>query len=158
MAKFSKAKVGDRIWSASLGWGTVDKIDDDIEYPLHINFDIDMSGWYTSDGKRYINSQVVELYWDEVKMPTDKEDKKPLNLVEFLKDNLKPTEFRLGKTSYSLVFDLLRKEWVRDECHQLYRPETVYFEYIGINVIEELDKNKITPQQLKEAFKKLEWS
>lgn len=158
MAKFSKAKVGDRVWSTSLGWGTVDEIikPEEYDYPLGVKFDIDIHEWYTMSGGKYIESKLVELYWNEIKLPTEEEDQKPFNLVEFLKNNLKPIEFEVNTICYSLLYEARRKVWGIDQNY-LIQKIGVYFENIDSKVIEELNEYKITPQQVKEAYKELGW-
>lgn len=67
MPDFSKAKAGDKVWSAAYGPGTIVNIDDDRSYPIKCGFEIGgkIAGRsYTFDGKASYN-ELPTLYWSE---------------------------------------------------------------------------------------------
>lgn len=75
MAKFDNAKVGDRVYDVLRGWGTIIAIELNQEYPIYFNADIDSFCTFTLDGKRDKIDKTPTLFWNEVKLPTDEEDK-----------------------------------------------------------------------------------
>lgn len=160
MEKFRTAKVGDKVWCVRFGWGTIYKIYDDEIYGIKVEY-INTKGMtqydsFTFDGKYYKSDINPILFWNEIKLPTTEEDKKPFDLVEFLRENLKPKEFVNDMLNYYLYFDYDSSSW-----HSLYneyceRMDT-YFKFIGCNITEELNNNMISPKQLRDAYKKLGW-
>ena len=46
------------------------------------------------DGRAEKKDANPTLFWNEIKLPAEEEDKKPFDLVEFLKKNLVPKEFK----------------------------------------------------------------
>lgn len=164
--KFSNAKMGDRVWSIVYGWGKITKVDKSKTYGIEVSFilydDSVMKKIYNFNGREDFNALYTSLFWNEVKLPTDEEDKQPFNLVEFLKENLEPKEFE-KPTSYSNWTDNLYLVYMYSECEWKYAYEriceipTVYFKSICNEVLEKLTINNVTPKQLKEAYKKLNW-
>lgn len=90
---------------------------------------------------------------------TEEPTEKPFNLTEYLKENLKPKEFKCDDDNYSIYYDYLDKELS-------YRINN-YIQDIGIvyldnpsdlnDIISTLNSHSITPQQLKDAYKELGW-
>lgn len=77
---FSNAKVGDKVWSFTYGWGEVEYIgDEDVVYPLTVNFDKGRSV-HTFSGKLF-QSQNQSLFWNEFETP-ESAYKKPLPKLE----------------------------------------------------------------------------
>lgn len=73
LTDLSKAKVGDRLWSVSKGWGTLIDIDHSgimytIHYPISVKFDACGSvEVFTMQGKKnYKFDRYSELYWDKL--------------------------------------------------------------------------------------------
>jgi hypothetical protein len=74
---FRDAKVGDRVWSPSWGWGTVVDNDPNCDFPICVEFDapFDANPRFKYDGKglNYYHNEAVGvgkqpgIYWDEVK-------------------------------------------------------------------------------------------
>lgn len=65
---FKDAKVGDRVWSVTCGWGTIDYGKWSATYPLHVQFDIHRAKIYTLDGYSDLSDTGPSLFWDEVKI------------------------------------------------------------------------------------------
>lgn len=104
MAKFSNAIIGDKVYDITLGkFGEVSGIREENLLPLEVSYS-GVIRCYALNGKRNPIDKYPTLFWNEVHLPTDKEDKKPFDLVEFLKDNLKPKKFVLGEQNYYLEF------------------------------------------------------
>ena len=81
---------------------------------------------------------------------------KPFDLVNYLKENLSPADFTKDVSNDYLGYDYCDEEWKRFvSIHKDIR--TVYFISICDTVLETLTKEKITPKQLKEAYKELGW-
>lgn len=78
------------------------------------------------------------------------------NLVKYLGENLSPTKFQNGNTNEYLGYDYNDEEW---KIFKVLSKDiiTVYFISICDTVLEKLTFEKITPDQLKEAYKKLGW-
>jgi len=83
--------------------------------------------------------------------------KEPFNLVDFLRENIKPKKFEFSKGNYYFV---TQKETVRFNCESVNETVgTYYFELMSTvySVENTLFKNKITSTQLISAMKKLGW-
>ena len=64
---FTDAKVGDRVWSLTEGWGTIiDRFSPYIYYPVAVEFDNGAYRTYTLLGRLYISDHRPTLFWDEV--------------------------------------------------------------------------------------------
>jgi hypothetical protein len=61
---FETAKVGDRVFSHTFGWGTICVIDKDNNYPIQVLFD-DNSDSFTTEGFYYKDKPTQCLFWDE---------------------------------------------------------------------------------------------
>ena len=63
---FSDAKVGDRVWSITNGWGVVkDRRTPYYHYPLNVKFEDGSCRLYTLWGRLHIEDQNPTLFWDE---------------------------------------------------------------------------------------------
>lgn len=123
---------------------------------IYFNADIDSFCTFTLDGKRSEIDKNPTLFWNEVDLTTEEEDKKPFDLVEFLRENLEPREFVCGEYNYYYFF------WAQDEkwsvCYDAINQDIkVYFDVPSEYFINMLNKNKITPKQLKNAYRELGW-
>lgn len=77
---FTDAKVGDRVWSLTEGWGTIiDRFSLYIYYPVAVEFDNGAYRTYTLLGRLYISDHRPTLFWNEVKFDTPE---KPLPQLE----------------------------------------------------------------------------
>ena len=77
---FTDAKVGDRVWSLTEGWGTVrNRLSPYTHYPLAVMFDNGAYRTYTLWGRLYIDDLNPTLFWDEVKIEAPE---KPLPQLE----------------------------------------------------------------------------
>lgn len=162
MGKFRTAKVGDKVWCVKFGWGVIARINDEEIYGIRVEY-IDTKGMtqcysFTLDGKDYPSDVNPILFWNEIKLPTTEEDKKPFNLVEFLKDKTEPIQFTNGAYNYYIYYDSLREKFYYDSVSMCDSIGTVYLRQDGIqDIVKELNENKATQQQLKDAYKELGW-
>lgn len=155
MAKFSNARKGDRVWSIIYGYGEIIAVyNANNECPLDVMFDGGKTRSYTFDGKYNTDCNHPELFWNEFNIPTDDEDKKSFDLVEFLKVNLEPREFEYESNNEYLGYD--DGEWKRCVSSRVEVP-TVYFKSICDSVTDELTTEGITVKQLIQAYKDLGW-
>lgn len=78
---FSDAKVGDRVWSLTEGWGVVTEHSTSLHYnyPLAVGFENGAHRSYTLWGLSHINDLNPTLFWDEVKVEIPE---KPLPQLE----------------------------------------------------------------------------
>ena len=94
---FSNAKIGDKVWSLTRGWGTI-TIDEDhgqsSDYPIHVRFDKGSNDYYTVCGKFYTHDINPSLFWDEIKLEIPK---KPLHKLEV---DTKVLVWNNGETKY----------------------------------------------------------
>lgn len=163
MAKFDNAKVGDRVWYIIEGWGEVERVIKNvgIRVRFKVSETVEVSNVFTFDGKRYqLNDKYPMLFWNEVKLPTDEEDKKPFDLVEFLRENLEPKEFLLEEHNNTINYSHRDGRFFYDYTIYLDRITEIYFKnskYEIVEVVQVLNENNITPQQLKQAYKILNW-
>lgn len=162
MEKFRTAKVGDKVWCVKFGWGVIASINDEEIYGIKVEY-IDTKGMtqyysFTLDGKDYPSDANPILFWNEIKLPTTEEDKKPFNLVEFLKDNTESIPFECRGANYYIYYDSYIRIFSYDHVSEYDRIGTVYLRKEGIkDIVKELNKNKATQQQLKDAYKELGW-
>ena len=156
MPKFSNAKIGDRVWSSIYGWGEINGIyDGSMLKVIFTDESKTVETYFTVDGKHNIGDKYPTLFWNEFHIPIE-EDKKSFDLVEYLKENLVPKKFVCGEYNYYCYFDGKNEKWYMnyDETTQDIK---VYFDDIDEYFADMLNKNKITPQQLKKAYKTLGW-
>lgn len=78
------------------------------------------------------------------------------NLVEFLKENLKPKEFEVGECNNYFYFNMKDNEWYVSYNHYFQEIKT-YFSNINRDFVNTLNENKVIPKELKEAYKELGW-
>lgn len=156
MSKFIEVEVDDRVFSIYDKWGTVVDIDYEDDKPIKVKFDNGNIEYFDFKGKTHPRASVVALYWREVKLPTEEEDTKFFSLMSCLKKNLKHKEFSRNGNNHVMYFDVYTNtwRWIDLDCDYLV---TVYFEGCPQQVTDELTKNNITPEQLKEAFQSLGW-
>lgn len=162
MAKFDNAKVGDRVWYIIKGWGEVERVIKNIGIRVRfkVSETVEVSEVFTFDGKRYqLNDKYPMLFWNEVKLPTDEEDKR-FDLVEYLKENLQPVEFNEDKFNYFLTYNVRSKELEFNASMICIDIHLTYFHLNSDelkNIEKVLNDNKVTIQQLKQAYKILNW-
>ena len=99
------------------------------------------------------------LFWNEVKLPTVEEDKKPFDLVNFLRYNLEPKEFEQDTSNIELYFSHKTNRWNWGSNIMTQSIGVVYFKASDklSCVVDTLNDNKITIQQLKQGYKELGW-
>ena len=70
MAQFSEAKIGDRVWSISFGWGKIEKVNISFrDENIGVKFEIDKNHglWFYYNDGRYMKDDLnPTLFWDEV--------------------------------------------------------------------------------------------
>lgn len=160
MAKFSDAKVEDRVWDIRYGWGVVTDTNDlsGGDYVLIVEFENEIYGSYTLDGFDRKTHKYPMLYWNEVRLPSAEEDKKPFKLVEYLKENIKPKKFNGTDKNWCFYYDTILKHFESGAHSNFQTVGTVYFTEEDIKkVIPKLEEEKITSEQLTHAFKELGW-
>lgn len=149
---FENAKVGDRVWSFTEHWGTVDEIKFDEKYYLLIKFDNGRVDSYTFDGRSRLSDTFPTLFWDEIKFEIPE---KPFSVEAELR-KLKVKEFSRYECNYYLCWDNYYNKINYLSIRWSEIPATVYyFDYCDnlINVIKNINKHKITKEQFFEAYK-----
>ena len=77
---FSDAKVGDRVWSLTEGWGVIkNRSSKHTQYPLYVGFDNGIHRTYTLWGLVCFTDLNPTLFWDEVQIEIPE---KPLPQLE----------------------------------------------------------------------------
>lgn len=167
MAKFDNVRVNNTVYHLLCGKGTVTKVHNlgCIKRYFSVKFktcenDFDFDGYLINE-KFEREEKIVTLYWNEIKLPAEEEDKKPFDLVEFLKKNLVPKEFKEDDDNIFLNYDYIEKriDW---DCNEIVEiMGTIYFEDVEFEklniLVNEMNDRGVTPEQLKEAYKKLGW-
>ena len=152
---FRNAKVGDRVWDFLKGWGTVIDTSWDEDYPIFVKFDYEeFKTCFTYKGFADADDKNPTLFWDEIKFEIPE---KSFDLKEFLKENLEPKEFCFDENNYFLYFNF--KEEIDYSFTELTKSVAdQYFTRKNIQkVVNILNKNEVTFEQLKQAFRELEW-
>lgn len=159
MAKFNNAVVGERVWSSIHGWGKIIGVAS-ISPSTDILVAFDDSDYHLRafyyDGRLSKEDKYPTLFWNDFHIPTDEEDKKTFDLVEFFRENLKPKEFVLGETNYYLEYSQ-GLGWSRGFEDEWYIMGCVYFDDDITNVVKELTEHEITSEEVIQAFKTLGW-
>ena len=159
MVKFYNVKKGDKVWSIRFGWGVVKEVNHDECYGLIVSFQHAVSYMhirFTFDGCEAHNDIYPTLFWNEFHIPNNEEDKKSFDLVEFLKENLKPKEFKINEHNYVFYYNYSDKKLFSHVSCEIEFP-TKYFYFIKDEDIDVLNEYNITPKQLKQAYQKLGW-
>lgn len=157
MPKFSNAKIGDRVWSSIYGWGEINDIyDGSILKVIFTDESKTVETYFTVDGKHNIGDKYPTLFWNEFHIPIE-EDKKSFDLVEYLKENLVPKKFVCGEYNYYYYYDSKFKTWSTDYDEICQDIKTYFDDDDDDYLVDMLNQNQITPQQLKNAFKELRW-
>lgn len=161
MAKFDNVQLNNTVYHLIAGKGTVTEIHrfGSVKRFFNVKFEtgkasFDFDGYLINE-KFEREEKIVTLYWNEVKLPTEEEDKKPFDLVEFLRENVKPKEFEYEEKNYKFMF-ISQDHWEAG-YDKYYEEMTVYFEEISYKTATILNEQDITPQQLKQAYKELGW-
>ena len=134
---FRRAKVGDKVWSLTRGWGTIIIVEDhgqSSDYPIHVRFDKGCTNCYTVCGKFYTHDINPTLFWDEIKLEIPK---KPLPELEVdtkvLVWNNGDTKFR--RHFHSFIEDGRIRTWINtassftadnDDCYTLWNNWELY--------------------------------
>lgn len=156
MAKFSNIKIGQEVWSVQYGRRSVDEFARTEGHKVfQVKFDNGDFEWYFENGKVNIDDANPTLFWNEFCIPNEDDDIKPFNLVEYLKENLQPKKFVCGEYNY-YYYDSKFKTWSTD-YDEICQDIKTYFDDDDDYLVDMLNKNQITPQQLKNAFKELRW-
>ena len=81
---FRNAKVGDRVWEITEGWGKITEIiGQDEGKTLAVKFDGGGEDEYWDDGKHYATDINPSLFWDEIKItPPPRPKRKVMRTVE----------------------------------------------------------------------------
>lgn len=154
---FRKARIGDKVWDYTKGWGIISNdclIQNNRDFPVIVEFKNSTKESYSFDGKKHYEDLNPSLFWDEIKFEVPE---KPFNLKEFLKEHLEPKEFEYEKKNYYLVWGPSEEEF---DCtySSFYESITPYFERENMQiVVDMLNRKGITFEDLKQAFKELEW-
>ena len=163
MAKFDNAKKNNRVWSVQHGWGTViDFSEGYVHWFFQVKFDNGYDQWYFPDGRAEKKDANPTLFWNEIKLPAEEEDKKPFDLVEFLRENLEPEEFIVGAENIAFIYNYANNTW-EIGIYNFTHIETTYIskiseeDYLFNDILDVLIEKQVTPQQLKQAYKILNW-
>lgn len=152
---FKNAQVGDRAFDILRGWGTIIAIKLNQEYPIYFNADIDSFCTFTLDGKRDKIDKNPTLFWNEVKLPTQEEDKKPFDLESELK-KLEIVEFKDSESNFSLFWNYCCNDIVYFINRTVQIPSVLYFTEKSIkNFMNNIEDKKISKEQFFKAYKKV---
>lgn len=75
---FSKARIGDKVWSVRKGWGKIILTVADEYYPIIVRYEDAVREAYTKDGKLMIGDRYPTLFWDEIKFKIPEQPKRRL--------------------------------------------------------------------------------
>lgn len=162
MPKFTNAKINDKVWSSIDGYGEIKEINkvSNPNFPIKVLFNNGICKSFTKNGEESMASVYPTLFWNEFHIPKDNEDIKPFNLVRFLKENLEPKKFEYDTNNITLYFThSLINYWRWSGSTTTEDIGVVYFRKNDKldNIVDTLNHHKITPQQLRDAYKELGW-
>lgn len=147
---FNDAKIGDRVWDFLYKYGTIEELK---ENTILVKFDSGINVAYNLNGSSGYPVNVQTLFWNKIEF---KIPKKPFNLKDFLKDNLEPKEFEYDEHNYFFYWDCTKEKFcyvysTNNKYLQLYFSEKIK------DVVKVLNENEIKFEQLRQAFKELQW-
>lgn len=154
---FRKARIGDKVWDYTKGWGIISNdclIQNNRDFPVIVEFKNSTKESYSFDGKKHYEDLNPSLFWDEIKFEVPE---KPFNLKEFLKEHLEPKEFEYNEKNYFLYWSVREEEFDFSYAsfHKNIEP---YFKRDNLQiVVDTLNGEYVTLEDLKQAFKELEW-
>lgn len=148
---FEDAKIGDRVWDFTFGWGTIYDIILDDYYPIKVEFRDGKIRSYTFDG--FLTSEHITnptLFWDMIQY---KVPEKPFNLESELRQ-LKITEFKHKGNNHFLAWSNEFKCICYHYFNSMEMPFTTYFTKESIeNFLKNIKDKKITKQEFFKAYK-----
>lgn len=158
MEKFRQAKVGDTVYDLIYGKGIIVGIRENNTYPILVEFNNFGRVGYTYKGQYLTEDNKPRLYWNEVKLPSDEEDKKPFDLTEYLKRNLTPKDFVFGERNFYLRYEGESGvgEWGYGDLSYLDNLAQ-FFDDPSDEVLEKLNEKKITVKEVIKSFRELGW-
>lgn len=156
---FRNAKIGDKVWDFVYGEGVITEISECEQYPLIVTFKDGGQATFSYEGK-YILKCNQSLFWDRFEFTPPS---KPFDLVDYLNKNLIKKEFKQGDYNFYLYYDHEHNVW--DISKNVgFEEMIVYFDCVNIEdriilnqVAKTLTDKKITPKQLKQVYKSLNW-
>lgn len=76
---FSKARVGDKVWSVATGWGEISQIKaNNLRFPISVHFPaVKITKSFLTDGRRCGLDLFPELYFDEIRIDVPESSLKP---------------------------------------------------------------------------------
>jgi hypothetical protein len=88
---FEDARIGDRVWSPTFGWGKIYETNKNNYYPIQVIFDT-TSDSFSIEGFYCKNKPIQSLFWDEVSIvaPTKPVGVKVINGVEIPNITIRP--------------------------------------------------------------------
>jgi hypothetical protein len=92
---FENAKVGDKVFSHTLGWGEIERISRDTKHPINVRFSLDNStSSFTVEGYRRADLPVQSLFWNyvHIEAPTKPIIVKTIHGVEVPDLSFHPTD------------------------------------------------------------------
>ena len=129
---FSKAKVGDRVWSLLHGWGTVDENVKDQRYSVYVKFDNGREDTFTNCGRNMTFHANPTLFWDKVKITPpppklevdtpilvkdgDDEDWRPAHFARFPSEGV--LTWMGGRTSHTAGDAVFWEQWKLPEVEK----------------------------------------
>lgn len=151
---FRNAKIGDEVWDFIYGWGKITDIRENFTYPFKVEFNNFCGVYeYTFEGK-ICEDEPQRLFWDEIKFEVPK---KPFDLKEVLKENLKPKEFEYFEDNYRIYYSYSDNEF-KWGINSIAEETNVYFSECNIySIIDVLNDKKITMKEFKKALRELGW-
>lgn len=158
MAMFSNAKVGERVYDWTDGWGTIINIHVYDKLPLEVKLNNGIIRRYTLDGYGCWDSNNPVLFWDKPKFEIPK---KPFDLkAEYQK--LKRKEFVYGESNYAIQFvhdddEYGESKWYYQDYQITQNIGSRFYkeDYIE-DFVRRLNEHKISILQLEKAIKEVE--
>jgi hypothetical protein len=91
---FESAKVGDKVYSHTFGWGEIDRVEADKTYAIYVRFInlVDQTIFFTVEGYCMHTIQTQSLFWDEcqINAPVKPAGVKVINGIEIPDISFKP--------------------------------------------------------------------
>lgn len=125
-------EVGLKVWSLAFGWGKVTYFDENVDFPVKVEYLNGETAHYSVDGREY-KGENRTLFFDEIPIP-ESALKKPLRTAEEMLENCEEIKYKFNEDNFYIYVDDKK-----NVCYTF----SIKWRIIGIKYISEKDAEHI---------------